>query len=182
MQRCLMNGDAETGVTIMQMVLGMDAGDILEMVKISVPEEMAFGELDMKLSEIAGPALMKVIHDYAKGLVKPMPQNHAQATFAPKIRADEERIDWKKPAEEIHNQIRALSPAPGAWSWVEVGGERKRMKIKKSKVVQEAPHPKDWVIACGRGSLILLEVQLEGKKTLSSDQFLRGMPQKILFL
>ncbi len=179
MQRCLMHGESETGVTIMQMVLGMDAGDILEMATLPIPEEMTLGELDLKLSEIAGPALLKVIKDLSR--IKPLEQNHSQATFAPKITAEEEKIDWNKSAEEIHNLIRALSPSPGAWSLVEIGGEKKRMKIKKSKVIKGEPNPKDWIVPCGQGSLCLLEVQLEGKKTLPAQDFLRGV-QKPYFI
>lgn len=175
MQRCLMDGEKETGVTIMQMVLEMDAGDILEVVKILVPETMTWGELDLKLSELAGPALLKVIQDLEKGTVKRTPQDPAKATFAPKITPEETQIDWNRPKEQVHNLIHALSPSPGAWCWVEVGGEKKRMKIKKSLIAKD---PDGWIVH----GLKLFEVQLEGKKSLTAEEFLRGLNHPIKFL
>jgi len=186
-RRCLMNGDRETGVTIMKMILEMDAGDILEVVRMPVPETMTHGELDDKLCELSGPALLTVIDRIASGTVRSIPQDHAAATFAPKLSPGEEAIDWSRPARELHNQIRALSPSPCAYAWVQVGNERKRLKVKRSEVVpiltQERIEPGtalpagkfEWIVACGGGALKLLEVQLEGKKAMAVPDFLRGL-------
>jgi len=181
--RCLMNGEKETGITIMEMVLEMDAGDALEKVKISIPPSMTFGELDQKLSEIACPALLKVIHDFEMSSVKKTPQDPSQVTFAPKLLSGEDEIKWSKSAEELHNLIRALSPSPGAWCWLQMGVEKKRLKIKRSEVVpgvQGMPgqnhilNKQEWVAACGKDGLRLLEIQLEGKKSMPVTDFLRG--------
>jgi methionyl-tRNA formyltransferase len=174
-QRSLINGDLETGVTIMQMVLELDAGDILEMVKIPLPPDINFGELAKKIAEISCPALVKVLDQCQKGALKPIPQDGALATLAPKITPQETQIQWNKSATEIHNLIRGLSPQPGAWCWIEIGDEKKRLKIKKSAVVLGRNDGDFSIVPCGKDSLKLLEVQLEGKKSLSIEEFLRGL-------
>ena len=182
--RALMAGEAETGVSIMDMVLEMDAGDVYAQVKTPIPETMTWGELDQTLSDLAGPALLRVIGDLAQGRAQKTPQNLAEVTFASKLSAEEEKICWNRPAHEIHNLIRALSPFPGAWCLAEVGGQKKRFKIKKSEVAQGEGIPgqtlifnrQNWVVACGQRALRLLEVQLEGKKPMLVEEFLRGNP------
>jgi methionyl-tRNA formyltransferase len=173
-QRALINGDLEAGVTIMQMVLKLDAGDILEIVKMPLPQDMNFGELAKKIAEISCPALIRVIDQIQHGTLKPIPQDPEQVTFAPKITPEECQIDWRKSAVEIHNLIRGLAPQPGAWCFVDLNGEKKRLKIKKSEVAAQQ-NEKEWIVPCGKGELKLLEVQLEGKKSLSAAEFLRGL-------
>lgn len=191
MQRCLMDGCKETGVTIMQMVLEMDAGDILETASLKIPEGMTCGELEVQLRELACPALCKVIDAFSTGDLKKTSQNPALISFAPKITAQEEEIDWRAPAQKIHRQICALSPLPGAWCMVQIGQEKKRFKIKRSQVVSGssgAPGQiltmtkEDLIIACGADALRLLEVQLEGKKTLPVEEFLRGLHQSFCII
>lgn len=188
--RCLMNGEKETGVAIMEMVLEMDAGDVLEMVKTAIPHTMTFGELDQKLSEIASPALVKVIRDFELGSVKKTPQDSSQATFAPKLLPGEDEIKWSKSAEELHSLVRALSPSPGAWCWLQIGVEKKRLKIKKSEVVpgiqgicgqNHILNKQEWVVVCGKDGLRLLEIQLEGKKSMPIADFLRGSNSPLTF-
>jgi methionyl-tRNA formyltransferase len=191
-QRSLMNGDPETGITIIKMVLEMDAGDMLERVKIPLSADATFGEMEQKLAEISCPALIKVIHDIEKRTLHPTPQDSSQVSFAPKITSQETEIQWSRPAQEIHNLIRGISPQPGAWCWVDIHGEKKRLKIKRSHIATGySPGyagenlsftDKEWVVACGEGALRLVEVQLEGKKSLPIQDFLRGFhePCKIL--
>jgi methionyl-tRNA formyltransferase len=189
-QRCLMNGDPETGVTIMKMVLEMDAGDMLEKATVQLSPATTFGELEEMLSKIACPALLKVIGQIKDGTVHPVQQDPLQVTFASKISSAETEIKWNRPAIEIHNLIRGISPQPGAWCWVQVGADKKRLKIKRSEVVDTQGYfgenlvfsDKEWIVACSTGALKLLEVQLEGKKSLPIGEFLRGFhePCKIL--
>ncbi len=189
-QRCLMNGDPETGVTIMKMVLEMDAGDMLEKATVQLSPATTFGELEEMLSKIACRALLKVIGQIKDGTVHPIQQDPSQVTFASKISSAETEIKWNRPAIEIHNLIRGISPQPGAWCWVQVGADKKRLKIKRSEVIDAQGYfgenlvfsDKEWVVACGTGALKLLEVQLEGKKSLPIGEFLRGFhePCKIL--
>lgn len=190
MQRCLMQGEKETGITLIKMELEMDAGDILEVVKIPVSAQMTWGEMDEELSKVAQPALTNVIQKIEKGTIQRTLQQHALCTFAPKIIASEEEIHWNKSAYEIHNLIRALSPLPGAWCFVEIKGEKKRLKIKRSEVIYNLKgrsgqilsfSPEEWIVACGEDALKLLEVQLEGKKTMEAATFLRGLNGSLKF-
>lgn len=191
MQRCLMEGEKETGISIIEMSPQMDAGDILAIQAIPIPEEMNFGELESALCDLSVKLLFNVIRQYEKGEVVKTPQNHLLATFAPKISSEEEKIDWKNSAATIHNKIRALSPFPGAWTSIKIGSETKRLKIKKSKIMEglSGATPgsilsfgKDgWIVACGNDSLRLIEVQLEGKKTMSAGECIRGIHHPISF-
>jgi len=192
MQRCLMAGEKQTGITIIDMTPQMDAGDIIAMQALPVPDEMTLGELDEKLCALSIQMLFSVIQQFqAKAVVK-TPQDHTLATLAPKLSAEEEKIDWSKTAQQIHNQIRALSPFPGAWCSITIGPDVKRLKIKKSQVVpsSQAAAPgtvlslrkEGWTIACGQDALRLLEVQLEGKRAMSADECLRGIHQQVSVL
>ncbi len=190
-QRVIMNGERESGVTIMEMVLKMDAGDILEMVKVPISEEMNFGELEEVLCKASGPPLLNVLKKIELGTVQKKPQNHEEVTFAAKISLEDRVIDWEKSSLELHNQIRGLSPSPGAFCFVEIGGERKRLGVKKTAKHSHASGKpgetlsytkKEWVVACGEGALSLLEVQIEGKKALPIEDFIRGHPGRLKFL
>lgn len=189
-QFALLEGAKETGVTIIEMVLKMDAGDILAQEKIPLPKEMNFAELEEKLCVLGGKTLLRVIQNLANHRVQKKPQNPQDATYVQKIDPSLAEIDWNQPAEGVHNQIRAFSPRPGAWAEVEIGGQIKRLKIFKSQVVDkqgEIGSPlsftkNEWVIGCQKGGLSLLEVQLEGKKRLPIAEFLLpfGVPIKLL--
>ena len=180
-QRSLMAGEAETGVTIMKMVLKMDAGDILDTAAVNVPLEMNHKELEDRLAKAAQTPLLRVLSKLDAGPLEGLPQDLTQVTFAAKITSADTPIDWKKSALEIHNQIRALAPAPGAWCQIKLGDEIKKMKIKKSLPISRPANlltQKEWIVECGKDYLSLLEVQLEGKKTLPIGDFLRGLQHK----
>ncbi len=183
-QRSLMAGEEETGVTIMKMVLQLDAGDMLDKAVVKVPLDMNHGELEQALALAAKEPLLRVLAQLEKGAVKGVPQDPSKATLAAKITPVDCVIDWKRPAFEIHNQIRALAPHPGAWTQVDIGGHVKKLKIKRSQIRESAAAApkKEWVIECGTKEnpsfLSLLELQLEGKKVLSIGDFLRGLHQE----
>lgn len=188
MQRTILAGEKETGITIIEMVLKMDAGDMLEIVKIPLEEDMTFGELEKKLTDLSGPALINVLKQIEDGTLQQVEQDHSRMTLAPKISFEDRIVNWGKSAQEIHNQIRGLSPAPGAFTVVDVEGQEKKMGIKRSKMISNQSGPlgktlvwnkKEWVIACGDGAISLLEVQLEGKKSLYIEDFLRGQSKEI---
>lgn len=182
-QRCIMEGDAETGVTIMHMARKMDAGDIIKQVRIGIPEEMTGGELTRELARIGKEALLDVIRQFQKGNVARIPQDHEQATHAPKIELEDCEVNWNQPAWTIHNLIRACNPHPGAWCKVLLRGSEKRLKLHQSEVVDAVELPIGaWCIRDGQlivsaqeGALRLKEIQLEGKKRLSGEEFLRGI-------
>jgi methionyl-tRNA formyltransferase len=182
-QRVIMEGEKVTGVTIMDMVLKMDAGDIIQIVETPITENMTSGELSEKLCQLACPALLQVIDRFAKGTVQKTPQDPSQVTFAAKINVDDELIHWNWAAVRIHNLIRALSPKPGAWTPIQIGNESKRLKILRSQLIshlsgqpgeQLAFGKEGWIVACGNGAIQLLEVQLEGKKKMAAEDFIKG--------
>jgi methionyl-tRNA formyltransferase len=186
-QRSLMAGEEEAGVTIMKMVLELDAGDMLDKAVVKVPLEMNHGELEKALAQAAKEPLIRVLAQLENGTACGVAQDPTKATFAAKIIPADLVIDWNRTALEIHNQIRALSPQPGAWTQVEISGQIKKLKIKRSHIkecLNATPkkthllNQKEWVIECKTNLLSLLEVQLEGKKTLSIGEFLRGLHQE----
>lgn len=182
-QRAIMAGESETGVTIMKMALEMDAGDILAIRKVNIPLEMTAGQLMDALADIGKDALWEVLQ--ALPHASATRQDPSEATHAKKITPEDTFVDWNKPSRMLHNQIRGVTPNPGAWCWIKVKKEKKRLSLKKTlplEVPQGNPgeivsrSTSELVIACGEGSLQLLEIQLEGKKAMSVDQFLRGTP------
>lgn len=192
MQWALLEGEKETGVTVIEMVLKMDAGDILKQKKIPLSEEMNLGELEEKMIPVGNEALLEVIEEYKNGKVKKVPQEHEKATYVSKITPELLQIRWDKTALEIHNQVRAFSPLPGAFCEIQVGNHVKRLKIFRSKV-ESTLLPRDaspgatlhynaqgWTIACKGGALRLLEVQLEGKKKMGVEEFVRGVSLPLL--
>lgn len=193
-QRCIMEGETETGVTIMHIAKKMDAGDIIEKRSVPIGPETTFGELEQTLCEVGKNTLLEVIHAFEKGEPARVPQDHSQATFAPKIELEDCEIHWNRSAQELHNLVRGVNPYPGAWSYVLVKGEKKRLKISRTKVIPyEKKEPGTLInvnqtkgnllIATGEGALELLEVQLEGKKSMSSEELTRGIARShITFL
>ena len=184
MQHALLHGDVKTGVTIIKMVMAMDAGPILAQAEMDVSLDLQCGELAEKLCAMGGELLLNVIKNIKT--ITPTIQDESQVTLAPKIKPEHAKIDWSQSALSIHNQVRALNPAPGAWTTVELNGETKRLKILRSKPLSEnieAYDKQGWIVSCGEGSLQLLEIQLEGKKPMLAKAFMAGVRQiKILKL
>lgn len=190
-QRALMAGEKESGVTIIEMVMKMDAGAMLGIEKVAIDDEMTFDVLQEKLCSLSGPLVESVIEKIGNGTVEKIEQDPSEVTFAPKITAEDRLIHWEKSAEEIHNQIRALSPSPGAMCSIEIKGQKKGFLIKRTKKnLNLSGKPmetlsytkKEWVVACGTGAISLLEVQLEGKKSMPIEEFLRGYPTQNLII
>ncbi len=168
--RCLLNGDLETGVSIQKMVKQLDAGDVIAESKMAIPREMSFGELEQALCDLSKPLLLSVLNQYRKAIPSAVAQDPNLVTYAAKVEPEEGEIQWSKSPEEIHNLIRAFSPRPGAWCWVTMNGEKKRLKIFRAEVGSGK-----FTIPCGSGSLTLLEVQPEGKPRMSAADWLRGL-------
>ncbi|MDE3045619.1 MAG: methionyl-tRNA formyltransferase [Verrucomicrobiota bacterium] len=182
-QRCLMNGETETGVCVQKMVKQLDAGDVIAETKISIPPEMTAGELEKVLCDESKPLLLSVLKAFGEGTVTATPQDPAQVTYAAKIEPEEGEIDWTKSAEELHNLIRAFNPRPGAWC--SVAG--KRFKIFRATVEKQqgTPRaflsPKELIVGCGKDALKLLQVQPEGKPRMLAADWLRGLSSSPLF-
>lgn len=191
-QRCLMQGESKTGINIIEMTPQMDAGGVVAVGEVSISEEMTFGELEKVLCDIACPLTLQFLNELEQGKLRKIPQNDTRVTFAPKILPEDTRIDWNRPARELHNLIRALSPQPGAWCPLYLEGEEKRLKIRRARLAApssgESPGSllaftaSECIVACGEGALQLLEVQLEGKKSMSTEDFIKGIHKTISFI
>ena len=160
-QTAILNGEKETGVTIMQIDEEVDHGPILAQAKYQIPPDAYTPQVTHDLFELGTELLTQTIPDLLEGKVDLRQQDHSQATFTKKFTWQDGRIDWTQPAEKIYHQIRALNPEPGTWTMF----NNKVLKILKAVL------NKGW-------TLILEEVQLEGKKVMSYEDFLRGIDQK----
>lgn len=184
-QRCIINGEKKTGITIMHMAKKMDAGDIISMEKVAIGPDMTYGELEKELCHIGSNLLLKVIQNIDSGSVTRTVQDHSLATFAPKIELEDCQIDWKQPVETIHNLVRGVNPHPIAWCQVRVKDQNRRLKVITAQVAshesqgfpgQIIPSKHELLISCGQGTLKLIQIQLEGKKAMPAGEFMRGFP------
>lgn len=180
-QRAIMNGESETGVTIMKMVLKLDAGNMLAKKAVKILPDTTFGDLELLLAKEGAPLLERVLKQCREGAHEGLVQDESLATYAAKIQPSECEIDLSKTANQVHNHIRALSPSPGAWVWVDIKGNRKKMKIFRSRVIDMLPGKNPWLLPCSSGYLELIEIQLEGKKRMLATEFLRGTKEKVSF-
>jgi methionyl-tRNA formyltransferase len=173
-QRAIMAGDAETGVMAMRMDRGLDTGPVLMAERVAVGRKTA-GDLAAELSRLGADLMARALAALERGSVSEQAQAEAGVTYAKKIQKDEARIDWSKSAAEIDCLVRALSPAPGAFS--EIHGER--LKILYAEPVEGHGAPGevisgDPVIACGQGALRLLKLQRAGGKAMAARELLKG--------
>jgi methionyl-tRNA formyltransferase len=174
-QRALLAGDAETGVTIIQMEPSLDTGPILAMERIPITAEATAASLHDALAELAAAMIGPAVDDLACGRAVPRPQPDQGVTYAPKIAKAEARLDWSRPAAFLERQLRALNPWPGCWT--EIDGER--LLVLEGEPVAGAGAPGEvlderMTIACGEGALRLTRVQRAGGRPMSADAFLRG--------
>ncbi|MDQ3985143.1 MAG: methionyl-tRNA formyltransferase [Actinomycetota bacterium] len=177
-QRALMDGVDETGISIMVLTEGMDEGPVLARRSIRVAPEETAGQLGPRLAAEGAVLLAEVLPAYVSGELEPLPQDHDRATYAPKVTADEARLDWTKSAREIHNQVRGLNPEPGAWTTF----RGKRLKVLRTiprlsaelepGLLVEA-HPA--TVATGNEAVELVEVQPAGKRVMAGEDFIRGL-------
>lgn len=180
-QYAIIKGEKESGVTIMQMDIGMDTGAMLDKVVVPIEENTTMGELHDALREQGAALLLQVIDKIAAGTAVAEPQDDAQATYATLLDRSMEHIDWSKTAQEVHNLIRGFNPAPSTFTKLPNG---KSLKIWGSKmtdknstaaagtVIETGKH--SFFIACGEGVLEITEVQPESKKRMPAQVFLNG--------
>ncbi|WP_425284134.1 methionyl-tRNA formyltransferase [Filomicrobium insigne] len=178
-QRAIMAGDRETAVAIMHMEEGLDTGPVCMSAPVTIGDEMTAGELHDVLAERGADLMVRALAALQRGELSEAPQSNDGITYAAKIDKAESRLDFARSAIEIHNQIRGLSPFPGAWFEVEREGRRERVKALRSRLVSQNGAPGEVLgpgltIGCGDGAVEMLEVQRAGKRPCSASEFLRG--------
>jgi methionyl-tRNA formyltransferase len=172
-----MAGDLETGVMVMRMEEALDTGPVALAERIAIGPDANAGEIRDKLAHI-GAGLMTRALAMLEGLAF-TPQAEAGVTYAHKIDKSEARIDWRKPASDVHNLIRGLSPFPGAFFEADLGKGLERVKVLRARIAEGAETPgrvldDGLTIACDEGAIRLLEVQRSGKAPMPAGDFLRG--------
>jgi len=179
-ERAIMAGDKETAAMVMRMDEALDTGPICLSEKLAVGDEETAGELRGRLASVGADLIAKALRAVEDGTLACEPQPVEGASYAVKIDKAETRIDWRRSAFELHNQVRALSPAPGAWSEFPRGEGKERVKALRSRRHDGAGSPgtilalEPFVVACGMGALELTELQRAGKKPAPAAEFLRG--------
>ena len=177
-QRALLAGDRETGITIIRMDAGVDTGPMLAQRTLPIGDEEDAQSLHDRLAALGADLMTTVLEEIAAGTARAQPQPAAGATYAPKIQGSETVLNWSKPARELERAVRAFRPAPGAQ--MELRGER--CKVWRARVVEGRDEPGAVVaagpqgirVACGEGALEILELQRAGGRRLHADDFLRG--------
>ena len=180
-QHALLNGDEETGITTFFIEPNVDTGAILLQEKIIVNHEDDFGSLSKRIMVQGAALMLRTLDKIEDGTVQAINQNNDLASLAPKIRKEMYKIDWSQTAQKIHNQIRAFSPSPGAFTTL----NEKRLKIFKSKVLMGKQstgsgkisllEKNRMAISCGEGELEIFEIQLADKRRMSMAAFLQGV-------
>jgi methionyl-tRNA formyltransferase len=178
-QRAIMAGDAESGVSIMRVEEGLDTGPVCLAEAVPIGENMTAGELHGELADLGAELVMKALALLEPGTLDCRPQSGEGATYAEKIEASETRIGWSLPSREVHNLIRGLSPRPGAWFEVELNGKRERIRALRSILAEGEGSPGTVLddllsIACGKGAVRLMELQRAGKCPMAAQEYLRG--------
>lgn len=178
-QWSVVNGDRETGVSLMQMDEGMDTGPVLAMARTPIDPNETGGELALRLSQLGAQLLTEQWSRLLAGTLVPVPQDHARATHAPMLSKEDGNVRWHDSAQQVHDRVRGLNPWPGATTYI----HGKRLKIHRTQVldmtasqgagqiIQVSSH--QLIVACGGGSAIRIdEVQPEGSKRMGAGQWL----------
>jgi methionyl-tRNA formyltransferase len=178
-QRALLAGDAETGVAVMRIEEKLDTGAVCLMERTAIGPDDTAGDLHGRLAELGAELMVRVLGDLRKGSLACWPQHDEGVTYAAKIEPGETRIDWSRPARDVHNLIRGLSPHPGAWFEIDLNGKRERVRALRSTLAERGGEPgtvldDQLTIACGKGSVRLLQVQRAGKRPMPVAEFWRG--------
>jgi methionyl-tRNA formyltransferase len=164
----------------MRITEGLDAGPVCLERRVSIGPDMTAGELHDELAAEGARLMVEALACLQTGSLQCRPQSENGVTYASKIRPAETRIDWSRPALEVHNKIRGLAPHPGAWFEIGVADKRERIKALRSTPGEGSGAPGTLLddhltIACGRGAVRLTEVQRAGKRPMPAEDFLRGV-------
>jgi methionyl-tRNA formyltransferase len=178
-QRAIMAGDAETAACVMRMDEGLDTGPVCLADRLAIGPDTTAGELHDLLAARGAKLMQTALADLERGALGCMPQPAEGVTYAGKIDKGETRIDFARPAREVHDRVRGLSPAPGAWFEAAHEGRAERIKVLRTAVAQGGGPPGTVLddaltVACGEGAVRILEVQRSGKRPMAAAEFLRG--------
>lgn len=178
-QRAIMAGDRETGMMVMRMEEGLDTGPVGLVEKCAIEPDMTAGDLHDRLMGVGAALMVEALARLERNTLTFTPQAVEGVTYAKKIDKSETRVDWNRSATEVHNHIRGLSPFPGAWSEIEIGGRPERLKLLRSVLTQGAGESGGILddrltVACGAGAIRLVEVQRAGGRPAAASEFLRG--------
>ncbi|ESY01205.1 methionyl-tRNA formyltransferase [Mesorhizobium sp. LNJC405B00] len=183
-QRAIMAGDVETGMMVMRMEEGLDTGPVALVEKCAIEPDMTAGDLHDRLMNIAATLMVEALSRLETNTLASTLQAADGVTYARKIDKSETRVDWTRPAAEVHNHIRGLSPFPGAWCEADIGGRTERLKLLRSTLsegtLSESMGESGGIlddrltVACGSGAVRLVEVQRAGGKPAAAKEFLRG--------
>lgn len=180
-QRAILDGQNETGVTIMEMEAGMDTGPMISKIKTPIETGDNAQTLHDRLANLGAKLLVETIPQYVSGKIKPTPQDESQATHAPKITRDMGQIDWSKTATEIWNQARAFTPWPGIFTHIS-GKLLKIIDVEPVDINDLEPgiigksNYEGIIVGCGKKALRIKQLQKEGGKRLAANAFLAGHP------
>ena len=185
-QRAILEGDKETGVTIMKVEEKLDAGPIIKQTKFKILEDNTAGEIFEKMIRIGQPLLVNAINTISKNTHNFITQLDEKASYAKKVEKSETKIIWDQPAKIIDRKIRAFSPVPGAWT--KIKSSDKRIKIFKSEVICDNKISKKakkcgsvtgkLIVKCGEDMIKIIELQPEGKSRMNANDFLNGLKIK----
>jgi methionyl-tRNA formyltransferase len=181
--RAIMAGDAETGVMVMEMDVGLDTGDVAMAERVAITDRMTASDLHDELSRLGAGLMVRALAALERGTLQLTQQPDEGVTYAAKIDKAEARIDWTKPAHGVLRHIHGLSPFPGAWCELAGDADVARLKILRCEPAGGAGAPgamldDQFTVACGRGAIRITELQRAGKAPMKAADFLRGVPLK----
>ena len=181
--RAIMAGDAESGVMVMKMDVGLDTGDVAMAERLAISDAMTAADLHDALAPLGADLMVRAMGALERGKLQLTKQSEDGVTYAAKIEKAEARIDWNRPAREVLRHIHGLSPFPGAWCELALDGEQVRVKILRCELAKGAGAPGDLLddrltIACREGAIRILDLQRAGAKPMKAQEFLRGTPLK----
>jgi len=185
-QWAIADGEPETGVTIMKMDAGLDTGPVLSTRRTPILPADDSQTLHDRLAQLGAELLAETIPDFVAGKISPQPQPAEGSTYAAKIKKEDGKIDWPQPAMQIWNRLRAFTPWPGAFAFLQTGPKPQLLKIWKAEVVEKSgpigtvlsADKSGLVVGCGKDALRILELQREGGKRMKAEHFLAGFPLK----
>ncbi|MCA6125710.1 methionyl-tRNA formyltransferase [Bradyrhizobium sp. WSM 1704] len=181
--RAIMAGDAESGVMVMKMDVGLDTGDVAMAERLAISDSMTASDLHDALAPLGAALMVRAMAGLERGSLLLTKQSEDGVTYAAKIEKAEARIDWSRPAHAVLRYIHGLSPFPGAWCELAGEGEPVRLKILRCELAKGSGAPGDVLddnlaIACGDGAIRIRELQRAGKAPMKAADFLRGTPLK----